>query len=97
MNIVRLILAILLIAVGLVAGVQNTEPVTLNFLTASVQTSSGVAIMLSVLLGVIAGALIVLATMVWPLYSKLRRLNREAARTASTPAPSTTPAPPAGP
>jgi uncharacterized integral membrane protein len=80
MNILRLILAILLIAVGLVAGVQNTDQVTLKFLTASVQTSSGVAIMLSVLIGVIAGALIVLATMVWPLYSKLRRLNREAAR-----------------
>ncbi|RXR07468.1 LapA family protein [Pseudoxanthomonas composti] len=94
MNVLRLIVAILLIAVGLVAGVQNTDQVTLKFLTASVQTSSGVAIMLSVLIGAIAGVLIVLATMVWPLYSKLRRLNREAARAVPVSEPPTTP--PAG-
>jgi uncharacterized membrane protein len=42
-----------------------------------VQTSSGVAIILSLLAGVLIGGAIVLATIVWPLYAKLRKANKQ--------------------
>jgi fumarate reductase subunit D len=53
--------------------------VALLFLAYGLITSSGVGIMLSLLLGVVVGGLIVLATLVWPLYAKLRKATRAVA------------------
>lgn len=86
MNIFRLIIALVFLGVGLLVGVLNTQPITLKLLFTDIQTSSGVAIILSLLAGVIIGGLIVLATLVWPLYTKLRKANKQAA----------TPVPPIG-
>jgi hypothetical protein len=44
--------------------------------------------MLSLLLGVVVGGLIVVATLVWPLYAKLRRANRSAAAASGDAGPS---------
>ena len=85
MNIFRLIVALIFLGMGLLIGVLNTQPITLKLLFAEIQTSSGVAIILSLLAGVVIGGLIVLAALVWPLYTKLRKANKQAA----TPAPST--------
>ncbi len=79
MNMFRLVVALLFLAYGLIIGVLNTQPITLKLLFTDFQTSSGVGIMLSLLLGVVVGGLIVVATLVWPLYAKLRRANRSAA------------------
>ncbi|GGD42627.1 lipopolysaccharide assembly protein LapA domain-containing protein [Pseudoxanthomonas indica] len=86
MNTVRLIIALLFLAIGLIVGVLNTQPIVLKLLFTDIPTSSGVAIILSLLFGVIIGGLIVMATMVLPLYAKLRK--------ASRPAPSAPAAPP---
>ncbi len=88
MNMFRLVVALVFLAYGLVIGVLNTQPITLKLLFTEFQTSSGVGIMLSLLLGVVIGALIVLATLVWPLYAKLRRANKAAMAPA---APSSVP------
>jgi lipopolysaccharide assembly protein A len=77
MNIFRLIIALIFLGAGLLIGVLNTQPITLKLLAADIQTSSGVAIILSLLAGVIIGGLIVLATLVWPLYTKLRKANKQ--------------------
>lgn len=79
MNIFRLIIALIFLGIGLLVGVLNTQPITLKLLFTDIQTSSGVAIILSLLAGVIIGGLIVLATLVWPLYTKLRKANKQAA------------------
>ena len=84
MNIFRLIVALIFLGMGLLIGVLNTQPITLKLLFAEIQTSSGVAIILSLLAGVVIGGLIVLATMVWPLYTKLRKASKQAATPASS-------------
>ena len=80
MNIFRLIIALVFLALGLMVGFQNGSPqITLKFFTLSWVTTPGNAIILSLLAGVIIGGMILLATMVWPLYSKLRKANKHAA------------------
>lgn len=83
MNVFRLIVAFVFLGVGLVIGVLNTQPITLKLLLVDIQTSSGVAIILSLLAGVLIGGLIVLTTLVWPLYAKLRKANKQAATLAT--------------
>lgn len=85
MNILRLIVALIFLGAGLLIGVLNTQPITLKLLFAELQTSSGVAIILSLLSGVVIGGLIVLATLVWPLYTKLRKANKQVAAPLPTP------------
>ena len=85
MNIFRLIIALAFLATGLLIGVLNTQPITLKLLFTQIETSSGVAIILSLLAGVIIGGLIALATLVWPLYNKLRKANKQAATTPAAP------------
>ncbi|HEX7801673.1 MAG TPA: LapA family protein [Pseudoxanthomonas sp.] len=82
MNIFRLIIALIFLGIGLLVGVLNTQPITLKLLFTDIQTSSGVAIILSLLAGVVIGGLIILATLVWPLYTKLRKANKQAAASA---------------
>ena len=85
MNIFRPIVALVFLAIGLLIGVLNTQPITLKLLFTQIETSSGVAIILSLLAGVIIGGLIALATLVWPLYTKLRKANKQAAATPPAP------------
>lgn len=78
MNVFRLIVALVFLAAGLIVGIWNTESITLSLpFTTGIKTSSGAAIILSLLSGVVIGGLIVLATMVWPLYAKLRKANKQ--------------------
>ena len=85
MNVFRLAVALAFLAAGLIVGIWNTEAITLSLpFTAGIKTSSGAAIILSLLSGVVIGGLIVLATVVWPLYAKLRKANKQAA-TATSP------------
>ena len=87
MSVLRLIVALVFLAYGLIIGVLNTQPIQLNLLFADLQTSSGVGILLSLLLGVVVGVLLVLAAVVWPLYAKLRRANKQLAAGSSAPVP----------
>jgi len=84
MNVFRLAVALVFLAMGLVVGIWNTEAITLSLpFIAGIKTSSGAAIILSLLGGVVIGGLIVLATVVWPLYAKLRKAGKQAS--AATP------------
>jgi uncharacterized integral membrane protein len=85
MNTVRLIIALLFLAIGLVVGVLNTQPIVLKLLFTDIPTSSGVAIILSLLFGVIIGGLMVMAAMVLPLYAKLRKVTRVSATAPAAP------------
>lgn len=83
MNVFRLVVALVFLALGLVVGFQNSSPqITLKLISFTWVTTPGNAIILSLLTGVVIGGLIVLATIVWPLYSKLRKANRQASSAA---------------
>lgn len=79
MSTVRLVVALVFLAYGVIIGVLNTQPITLKLLFTQFQTSSGVGILLALLLGMIAGGLIVFALVVWPLYTKLRKASKPVA------------------
>jgi len=94
MNIFRLIIALAFLAIGLVVGILNTQPVTIDLVFTKISTGSGAAIIVSLLAGVCIGALIVLATVAWPLYARLRKAGKLSAGNAAPVSPRTTDVPP---
>ncbi|HEY0334676.1 MAG TPA: hypothetical protein VGC74_13340 [Stenotrophomonas sp.] len=82
MKVFRLLLMLAFLLVGLVIGALNSQPILIDLAFTSIATTSGVAIIVSLLAGVLIGGAIVLAAMVLPLYSKLRQANKQAAATA---------------
>ena len=81
MNYVRLVVALVFLAAGMVVGVLNTQPITLRLLFTDVETSSGVAIILALLSGVLIVGAIVLAALVLPMYAKLRKAQKASVTT----------------
>jgi len=79
MKVFRLLLMLAFLLVGLVIGALNSQPILIDFAFSSIATTSGVAIIVSLLAGVLIGGALVLAAMVVPLYSKLRLANKQAA------------------
>ena len=78
MSILRLLVLVAFLAAGLVVGSLNPQKVVLDFGIAEVVTTSGVAIMVSLLAGVLLGGGIVMATTVLRLQARLRRASRPA-------------------
>ncbi|MCC4603583.1 MULTISPECIES: lipopolysaccharide assembly protein LapA domain-containing protein [Xanthomonas] len=76
MKVFRLLVMLAFLLVGLIIGAVNSQDVTLDFLFSSVHTTSGVAIIVALLVGVLIGAGMVLVSVVIPLYSKLRQANK---------------------
>ena len=88
MNIFRLMVALLFLVAGLVVGVWNRQDIILSLpFVEGIPTTSGIAIILALLCGVVIGGLIIMATLVWPLYAKLRKANKQAIATPQPPAP----------
>ncbi|MDG2524329.1 LapA family protein [Stenotrophomonas sp. HITSZ_GD] len=85
MKVFQLLLMLAFLLVGLIIGALNSQPILIDFAFASLATTSGVAIIVSLLAGVLIGGVLVLAVMVLPLYSKLRQANKQlaAARVAA--------------
>ncbi|OQP82355.1 hypothetical protein IA54_003275 [Xanthomonas phaseoli pv. syngonii LMG 9055] len=79
MKVFRLLVMLAFLLVGLIIGAVNSQDVTLDFLFSSVHTSSGVEIIVALLVGVLIGAGMVLVSVVIPLYSKLRQANKAVA------------------
>ncbi|KAB7766043.1 lipopolysaccharide assembly protein LapA domain-containing protein [Xanthomonas maliensis] len=79
MKVFRLLVMLAFLLVGLIIGAVNSQDVTLDFLFSSVHTTSGIAIIVALLVGVLIGAGMVLVSVVIPLYSKLRQANKAAA------------------
>jgi len=73
MRLIRLLIALACLAAGIVVGALNPQPVTIDFGFTRGSATLGVAILLSLLAGVLAGGFAVLASVVWPLRQRLRR------------------------
>ncbi|MEL1264333.1 hypothetical protein [Pseudoxanthomonas putridarboris] len=84
MNMFRLVVALVFLILGLVIGFLNDSPaITLDLIFFQWSTTPGNAIILSLLTGVVIGGSIVLATLVLPLYAKLRKAGKAQASSAS--------------
>ena len=76
MNILRLLALLLFLAVGLVVGSLNSQRILLDFGLLEVVTTSGIAIVVALLAGVLLGGGLVVASTVLPLQARLRRACR---------------------
>jgi len=94
MKAVRLLLLLAVLVGGLVIGSLNSHPIEISFAFWVLKTTSGIAIICSLLLGVLVGGGMVVAGLVIPLYARLRRANKAAvAAGAETAAPVQSPSP----
>ena len=73
MRLIRLLVAVACLAIGIAIGALNTQRVQLDLGFALVPTSLGIAVLASLLLGVIIGGLVLTASVVLPLRQRLRR------------------------
>ncbi|AKC85451.1 hypothetical protein [Pseudoxanthomonas suwonensis] len=94
MTILRLLLLAAFLAAGLVVGSLNPQRIVLDFGIVEVVTTTGIAVMVSLLAGVLLGGGIVMATTVLPLQARLRRASRPAADATTAPAAPESPRPP---
>jgi len=85
MTILRLLVLVAFLAAGLVVGSLNPQRILLDFGVVEIVTTTGVAIMVSLLAGVLLGGGIVVATTVLPLQAQLRRARRPVAAAPATP------------
>lgn len=72
-----LVLLFLLLATGLFLGSRNAQPVTLDYYFGTFELSLAVALILSLLAGIVLGALAVYIGSVLRLQAANRRLRRE--------------------
>ena len=94
MKVFRLLILLAVLVGGLVVGSLNSEPIKISLAFWVLQTTSGVAIIASLLLGALVGGGLVMASLVVPMYAKLRRANKAALAAAPEPvAPVQTPSP----
>lgn len=86
MNTFRLLVVLAVLVIGLVVGALNSQLIVVNFVFSEIVTTSGVAIIISLLAGALAGGGLVLLSVVLPLYSRLRRNGKLAANSDTPPA-----------
>ncbi|HET6396203.1 MAG TPA: hypothetical protein VFF91_05130 [Pseudoxanthomonas sp.] len=87
MNILRLLVLVAFLVAGLVVGSLNSQRILIDFGVAEVVTTSGIALVVALLAGVLLGGGLVVATTVIPLQARLRRAQRAATDATPTTAP----------
>ena len=85
MKAVRLLLLLAVLVCGLVIGSLNSQPVEVSLAFWALKTTSGIAIIASLLLGALVGGGLVVAGVVIPLYARLRRANKVAVELSPAP------------
>jgi uncharacterized integral membrane protein len=85
MRLIRWLIALLCLAVGIVVGALNPQPVAVDLGLATLHSTLGVCILLALLLGVIVGGLVIVAGVVLPLRQRLRREVRSTRQPPSVP------------
>jgi len=73
MRLIRLLIAFLFLAVGLVVGALNHQPVAIDLGIDTLHATLGVGMLAALLLGALIGGLAVTASVVLPLRQRLRR------------------------
>lgn len=73
MRLLRLLVALFFLAAGLAVGALNPQPVAIDLGFAILHATLGIALLVALLLGVIAGGLVLAVSVVLPLRKRLRR------------------------
>lgn len=73
MRLIRFLIALLCITAGVVVGALNPQPVALDFGFITLHGTLGVSLLMALLVGAIAGGLMLAASVVLPLRQQLRR------------------------
>jgi lipopolysaccharide assembly protein A len=81
----RLVIALSCLAAGVVVGALNPQPAVLDLGFARAASSLGVIVLVSLLVGVVAGGLALAASVVLPLRQRLRRAETQARNTTPNP------------
>ena len=84
MRSIRFLIALLCIAAGVVVGALNPQPVSLDFGFITLRGTLGVSLLVALLVGAIAGGLMLAASVIVPLRQQLRRAR---AQNTGRPAP----------
>jgi lipopolysaccharide assembly protein A len=74
------LIALLFVLFGIVFAVLNRELVSVDLFFTSLQTSTGLMLLLVLLLGFLLGGLVVLTTMVWPIRRSLQKAEKAVAK-----------------
>ncbi|WNH51750.1 LapA family protein [Stenotrophomonas oahuensis] len=90
MKVARLLILLAVLVAGLIVGALNSQEMTLKLGFTEIHSSTGLAITVALLAGVLIGAGLVLVGMVIPLYSRLRMAQKAVPASPAAPvAPST--------
>lgn len=73
MRLFRLLFAIAFLAAGIAVGALNPQPVSIDLGFVVLRASLGVALILALLAGVVAGGLVIVASVVLPLRHAMRK------------------------
>jgi len=79
MRVIRLLIALLCLAVGIVVGALNPQAAHIDFGFRVVTTTLGVGLLVTLLLGALLGGLAVTAGVVLPLRQRLRTSRKSGA------------------
>jgi lipopolysaccharide assembly protein A len=74
------LIALLFVLLGIVFAVLNRELVSVDLFFTSLQASTGLMLLLVLLLGFLLGGLVVLTTMVWPIRRALQKAEKSVAK-----------------
>ena len=88
MRLIRFLIALLCIAAGVVVGALNPQPVPLDFGFITLHGTLGVSLLMALLVGVIAGGLMLAASVVLPLRQQLRRARMQRTESPAVTLPS---------
>ncbi len=85
MRLLRLLIAMSCLAAGIAVGALNPQTITLDLGVAVLRTTLGVAILVSLLVGVVVGGLVMTASVILPLRQRLRRAETGISKPRSAP------------
>ncbi|MDY0953174.1 hypothetical protein SOM22_01120 [Stenotrophomonas rhizophila] len=86
MKVVRLLILLAVLVAGLIIGALNSDKMVLSLGFTQITTTTGLAIIVALLTGALIGGGIVLASLVIPLYAKLRKAQKASPTVVVTPA-----------
>ncbi|AHY59302.1 LapA family protein [Stenotrophomonas rhizophila] len=86
MKVVRLLILLAVLVAGLIIGALNSDKMVLSLGFTQITTTTGLAIIVALLTGALIGGGIVLASLVIPLYAKLRKAQKASPTVVVAPA-----------
>ncbi|WP_242107460.1 lipopolysaccharide assembly protein LapA domain-containing protein [Luteimonas aquatica] len=76
MRLLRFLIGLSCVAAGVVIGMLNSQAIAVDFGAFTLRSTLGVALLAAMLLGAIAGGLLLAASVILPLRQQLRRERR---------------------